>query len=191
MGRLTLLAILLFSAPVFAGEHILNPMVGATDWSQNTGHTAAGSSLSFDNDSPVTLGFKYLYRFDNGLAIGGSMIGYSKDVTNKTLAHTAAIANISGVVEYYFNPKGASSPFIGFGLGGMGIAFDGGSLDGDSTRGGSIQLNAGMLFKINETFGMQFEYQYNTFDVDDSIHSSYTNINTYSHSLLLGLTIHL
>ena len=191
MERLTLLAILLFSSPVFAGEHILNPMIGVTDWSRNTGHTANGTSFDFDNDSPLSLGFKYLYRFDNGLAIGGSILGYRKDITNKTLAHTANIANVNGLVEYYFNSKGASSPYIGFGLGGMGIGFDGGTLDGDSTGGRSFQLNAGMLFKLTETFGMQFEYQYNTFDVDDSIHSNYTNIDTYSHSLLIGLTIHL
>lgn len=191
MERLTLLAILLLSSPVFAGEHILNPMLGATDWSQDRGHTANGSSISFDSDSPVTHGFKYLYRFDNGLALGGSYIGYTKDVTNTSLAHEAEVGNLSGVIEYYFNPQGNSSPFIGFGLGGMGIAFDGGSLDGHSTSGGSIQLNAGMLFKITEMFGLQFEYQYNTFDVDESIHSNLTNIETYSHSLLIGLTIHL
>ena len=191
MGRLTLLAILLFSSPVFAGEHILNPMLGATDWSRDTGHTANGSSISFESDSPVTHGFKYLYQFDNGLALGASYIGYTKDVTTTSLAHEAEVGNLAGVVEYYFNPKGKSSPFIGLGLGGMGIVFDGGSLDNHSTSGQSLQLNAGMLFKITDTFGMQLEYQYNTFDVDESIHSNVTNIETYSHSLLIGLTIHL
>jgi len=191
MERFTLLALLLFSSPAFAGEHILNPMLGATDWSRNSGHTANGSSFAFDNDTSVTLGFKYLYRFDNGLAIGGSLMSYRKNVTNKSLAHKAYITNMSGVIEYYFNSKGNNSPYIGFGLGGMGIGFDGGSLDGDSTGGSSIQLNAGMLYKFSDRFGLQFEYQYNTFDVNDDIHSNVTNIETYSHSLLIGLTIHL
>lgn len=191
MGRFTLVAILLFSSPVYAGEHILNPVLGATDWSQNTGHRANAGTLSFDNDVALTHGFKYLYRFDNGLAIGGGYIGYTKDVTTTTLAHEASVGTFVGVVQYYFNSTGTTSPFIGFGLGGTGIAFDGGSLDGDSSAGANIQLNAGMLFKLSETFGMQFEYQYNTFDVDESIHNNITDIETYSHSLLLGLTIHL
>lgn len=191
MGRLTLLVFLLFSAPLYAGEHILNPSFGATDWSQNTGHRANGSTLSFDNDASITHGFKYLYRFDNGLAIGGGFTGYTKDVTTTALAHEASVGTFVGVVQYYFNNTGTASPFIGFGLGGTGIAFDGGSLDGDSSGGANVQLNAGMLFKFSEMFGMQVEYQYNTFDVDESIHNTITDIETYSHSVLVGLTIHL
>ena len=191
MRRIMLVVLVLFSTPVFAGEHILNPMLGVTDWSRNGGHTAAGSNLAFNNDNSLSLGFKYLYRFDNGLAIGGSIVGYRKTVKTTSLAHKAYIANTNALLEYYFNSQASTSPYIGFGLGGMGIGFDGGSLDGDSSAGHSIQLNAGLLHKFSERYGIQFEYQYNTFDVNDDIHNSITNIETYSHSLLIGLTIHL
>ncbi len=191
MRRIVFLTLVLFSTPVFAGEHILNPMLGVTDWSRNSGHTAAGSSLAFNNDNALSLGFKYLYRFDNGLALGGSIMGYRKTVTTSTLAHKAYIVNTNALLEYYFNSQANTSPYLGFGLGGMGIGFDGGTLDADSTAGHSLQLNAGLLHKFSERFGMQVEYQYNTFDVNDDIHSGITKIDTYSHSLVIGLTIHL
>ncbi|MFO7602737.1 MAG: outer membrane beta-barrel protein [Gammaproteobacteria bacterium] len=191
MERFILLALMLFSAPVMAGEHLLNPMLGVTDWSRNNGHSINGGTINFDNDAPLTLGFKYLYRFDNGLALGGSYSGYSKDVSNTAVAHEADVANVHGVLQYYFTPQAPSSAYLGVGLGGMGMTFDGGSLDGHSTAGTSLQLNAGMLFKLAERYGLQFEYQYNSFDVDESIHSNITRIETYSHSLLVGVTIHL
>lgn len=191
MRRFTLLALLLFSSPVFAGEHILNPMLGLTDWHQNSGHTAGGNTIDLSSSAAASLGFKYLYRFDNGLAIGGSLVGYRKNVSNKTVAHKAYIANSNLLLEYYFNSQATTSPFLGFGLGGVGISFDGGTLDGDSTSGGSLQLNAGLLHKFNQRFGIQFEYQYNSFDVDDDIHGNVSRFKTYSHSLFVGMTIHL
>jgi len=189
MRQLFVVLALLLPLPVQAGDHILIPMFGFTDMSDNTGHTARGNSISFDDSNEATLGFKYLYMVEGGFAFGVNTYFYEKDLTTTAQATDADIMHVHGVAQYYFNHKGAVSPFLGLGLGFSAISFNSGILDDETSSGGSYELNGGVLFKVSETIGLQVEYKYTDFDIDDAIDSLNTNIDTDSHSVLVGVSI--
>ena len=177
--------------PAHAGENILTPMIGFTSWSDDSDHTARGNSLAFKDSNELTLGFRYLYMFDNGVALGGNFYIHDKDVTTTTQANDAGVLHIHGLVEYFFNPRGGISPFIGGGIGVSSIGFDGGNLDGDGIAGASIELNGGVIFKLSDLIGLQVEYKYTDFQMDESIDGFSANIDSSANSLLVGITLHL
>ena len=174
-----------------AAEHVLMPMVGATSWSDDTGHTARGSAIAFEDDNNPTLGFKYLYMYDSGFAWGGNIYVYNKDVVTAGQADDANVSHVHALAEYYFNSKGTVSPFVGAGIGITGITFNEGVLDEESTSGGSVELNGGIKFRVSESFSLQLEYKYTNFDVDEDIDSLNTNIDTDSQSLMVGVAMEL
>jgi opacity protein-like surface antigen len=189
MKQVILSIALMLPFSTYAADHALIPLIGMTDWSDDSGHTARGASISFENDSQPMLGFKYLYMLDNGFAVGGNVYAYTKDVQTFVQADEAGVSHIHAVAEYYMNPTGSVSPFIGLGIGFSAISFDGGVLDEESTSGESYELNAGLRAAITDSIDMHFEYKYTDFDMDDDIDNLNTNINTDSHSLMLGVAI--
>ena len=189
MKHIILILTLLIPFSVQAAEHHLIPMVGFTNWSDESGHTARGAALTFEDDNNFTLGFKYLYMFDSGFAIGGDLYIYEKDVVTPLLVSDAGVSHFHALAQYYFNSKETVSPFIGAGLGFTGITFDGGLLDDEDTSGLSIELNGGVLFRLSDRIGLQVEYKYTDFDVDDEIDGFRTDIDTNSHSLMFGVAI--
>ena len=191
MKHLVLLLSFLMPFSVQAGENLLVPMVGFSSWSDNSGHTARGAPITFEDDNEFTLGFKYLYMFDSGLALGGNLYLYDKNVTTAVQASDSGVLHIHGLVQYYFNSSNSVSPFIGAGIGVSAIGFDGGLLDGDGTGGASVELNGGVLFRVSERIGIQLEYKYTDFDMDEDIDGLRTNIETSAHSVLVGVSIHI
>lgn len=191
MKRLILLLTLLSPFSVQAGQNILMPMMGFSQWSDDSGHTARGSALSFEDENAINFGFKYLYMFDSGFALGGNAYLYEKDVITTSQASDAGVMHIHALAEYYFNSTGSVSPFIGAGLGVTAIGFNGGVLDEEGTGGESIELNTGILFKISDSVGFQLEYKYTNFDMDEDIDDLRTDIETDSHSILFGVGIYL
>ena len=191
MKRLIIVLFFLSPFSAHAGENILSPMIGFTNWSDNTGHTARGNAIAFDDDNDLTLGFKYLYMFDSGFALGGNVFLYDKDVTTTFQANDAGVIHIHALAEYFFNPTGSVSPFIGGGIGVTGIGFSGGILDEEGTGGESIEFNGGVLFRLSKRVGFMIEYKYIDFDVDEDIDGFATNIESESQSLLFSATIHL
>lgn len=180
----------IISLPVYAGENILTPMLGITSWSDDTGYTGRGTALDFSDSTQTTLGFRYLYLFDNGVAVGGDVYLYDKDVIVGQ-ANDAGVIHTHALVEYFFNPKSSIMPFIGLGIGVSAIGFDGGNMDGDGTGGSSYELNGGVLFRLTDVIGVQVEYKYTDFNMDEDIDGFTTKIDTSANSLLLGLTIHI
>lgn len=176
--------------PVYAGEHILTPMLGITSWSDDTGHIGRGTTLDFNDSSQTTLGFRYLYLFDNGVALGGDFYLYDKDIAVGQ-ANDAGVLHTHALVEYFFNPRSNILPFIGLGIGVSAIGFDGGNMDGDGSGGSSYELNGGVLFRLTDLIGVQVEYKYTDFDMDEDIDGFATRIDTSSNTFLLGLTIHI
>ncbi len=189
MKYLILVLTMLTPFSVQAGEHHLVPMVGFTNWSDESGHTARATPITFEDDSNFVLGFKYLYMLDNGFAFGADTYLYKKDVASPVTISDAGVSHFHALVQYYFNSKESISPFIGAGFGFTGIAFNGGLLDDESSSGLSYELNGGVLFRITDLIGVQVEYKFTDFDVDDSINGFRTDINTDSHSLLFGVAI--
>jgi len=181
----------LFILPAHAGEHILTPLLGISNWSDNTGHTARGSTLSFRDSNEVTYGFRYLYLLENGFAFGGNAYLYDKDLTASGQANDAGVGHFHALGEYFFNHTEKIAPFVGVGVGFSAIGFTGGVLDDEGTAGLSVELNGGVLFRLSELIGLQLEYKFTSFEMDDEIDNLQTNIDTTASSLLLGLTIHL
>jgi opacity protein-like surface antigen len=166
-------------------------MLGYSEWSDNSGHIARGGSINFKDDNDITFGFKYLYQFDSGFALGGNIYVYDKDVLTTSQATDAGVSHIHFLAEYFFNPQGSMSPFIGGGFGFTGIGFNNGLLDDEASVGESIELNAGLLFRLSERVGFQLEYKFVDFDIDEDIDGFLTNIESESHSLMFGVSIHL
>ena len=191
MKRLFLILSFLLPFSVQAGENILVPMIGFSSWSDESGHTARGSAITFEDDNELTFGFKYLYMFDGGFALGGNVYLYDKDVSSIIQANDAGVAHIHALAAYYFNHTGLVSPFVGVGLGVTAIGFDGGILDDEGSGGESIELNGGVLFRMSERVGFQIEYKYVDFDMDEDIDGLRTDIESESHSLLFGVSIHI
>ena len=191
MSRIFYSLLLAFAClPVYAGENILTPMLGVTSWSDDTGHLGRGTALDFSDSTKTTLGFRYLYLFDNGIAVGGDVYLYDKNVVVGQ-ANDAGVIHTHALVEYFFNPKSSMMPFIGLGIGVSAIGFDGGNMDGDGTGGSSYELNGGVLFRLTDVIGVQVEYKYTDFNMDEDIDGFTTKIDTSANSLLLGLTIHI
>ena len=180
----------ILSFPAAAGENILTPMIGITSWSDDTGHIGRGTALNFSDSTQTTLGFRYLYLFDNGVAVGGDFYLYDKDI-ELGQANDAGVLHTHALVEYFFNPKSDIMPFIGLGIGISAIGFDGGNMDGDGTGGSSYELNGGVLFRLTDVIGVQVEYKYTDFNMDEDIDGFNTKIDTSANTLLLGLTIHI
>jgi len=191
MKHIYFIILLLFPVSAQAGENILMPMMGFSNWSDDTGHTAQGVNINFENDNDITFGFKYLYMFDSGFAIGGNAYLYDKDVNTIIQASDAGVLHVHALAEYYFNSSGSVSPYVGAGLGFTAIGFNGGLLDEETTAGESIELNGGILFRVSDTIGINLEYKYTDFDVDEDINGLRTDIDTESHSILVGVSIHL
>jgi opacity protein-like surface antigen len=190
MSRLFCSLILaIFSLPTYAGEHILTPMLGISNWSDNTGHTARGSSLSFRDSNETTYGFRYLYQLDSRFAFGGNIYLYDMDVTTTSQANDAGVAHFHALAEYFFNNNDNITPFIGAGVGVSAIGFSGGNLDDDGTAGLSFELNGGVMFRLTDIIGLQLEYKLISFEMDEDIHSLRTNIDTTASSFLIGLNI--
>lgn len=184
----TLMALCL---PLRAAEHILTPYLGLSEWSANDGHTASGAPLAFRDKNQLTMGFRYLYMFDSGVAIGGNFYFYDMDVSTPAQTDDSAVFHHHFLVEYFFSPGADTSAFIGAGVGASAIAFSGGPLDDEATGGPSYELNAGVLFRLNHRVGLQLEYKYTDFSLDENIDSLFSDIDTNSSHYLLGLTIHL
>ena len=168
------------SLPVYAGENILTPMLGITSWSDDTGHIGRGTALDFSDSTRTTLGFRYLYLFDNGVAVGGDVYLYDKDVIVGQ-ANDAGVLHTHALVEYFFNPKSSTMPFIGLGIGVSAIGFDGGNMDGDGTGGSPYELNGGVLFRLTDVIGIQVEYKYTDFNMDEDIDGFNTKILRYRY----------
>ena len=184
------LLLAIVTLPVYAGENILTPMLGITSWSDDTGHIGRGTTLDFTDSNQTTLGFRYLYLFDNGVALGGDFYMYDKDISAGQ-ANDAGVLHTHALVEYFFNHTSNIMPFIGFGIGVSAIGFDGGNMDGDGTGGSSYEVNGGVLFRLNDLIGVQVEYKYTDFNMDEDIDVFTTNIDSSAHTILLGLTIHI
>lgn len=187
---ISMVLVLASASTAMANENILTPMLGITDWRDTSGHTARGADISFKNSNETTIGFRYLYLLDSGLAVGVNSYWYEKDISTTAEAHDADIMHIHGLFEYFLRPTGSVSPFFGVGLGVSGIEFSGANLDDKSSGGASIELNAGAIFRISKRLGMQLEYKYTQFEADDNIDGQNTNIDTDVNSLLVGWTIH-
>ncbi|UCE88622.1 MAG: porin family protein [Pseudomonadota bacterium] len=185
------LTLLIATLPVSAGEHILMPMLGVVDWKDNSGHTVRGTPASFDDGANGSLGFRYSYLFDLGLAIGTDIFAYSRDITPSFRADDTSVVHSHFLAQYYFNRQGTVNPFVGGGLGFAAIAFDGGTLDGKASVGVSAQFNAGVLIRLSQRFGLQVEYKYLDFDIDEDIDGLRTDIDTSANTLFLGMTIHI
>lgn len=192
MSRLvSSLLLIMLSLPVIAGEHILTPMLGVSKWSDNTGHTAAGSEISFRDQNETTYGFRYLYLFDNNFAVGGNIYMHELDVTTTSQANDSGVAHVHALAEYFFTLTDNVYFFVGAGIGFSAIGFSGGNLDDEGTGGLSYEINDGFLFRLTDRIGLQVEYKYTSFEMDDDINKQHTNIDSTSNSLLLGLTIHI
>lgn len=186
---LTILVIL--NRPALADEHILTPMFGYSKWSDTSGHTARGSEISFSDNRQATYGFRYLYLLDNNLAFGGNIYAHDMDVKTAGQADDAAVVHVHALIEYFLPLMDKGSFFIGAGYGFSAIGFSGGNLHEKGTAGRSIELNGGLLYRINDKLGVQLEYKYTDFDMEEDIDSQPTNIDSTSDSVLLGLTIHI
>ena len=185
------LLLVMVSLPAFSEEHILTPMFGYSKWSDSSGHTARGSGISFGDENRTTFGFRYLFLFDNNIALGANIYSHDLDVTTPGRADNAGIAHVHALAEYFLTLTKQTSIFLGAGYGFSAIGFSGGNLNEKGSGGASYELNGGMLLRLSETFGVQLEYKYTSFDIDANIDSQQTNIDSTSNSFLLGLTIHL
>jgi opacity protein-like surface antigen len=186
---LGILGYLLVSLPATAGQNMLTPMLGITHWKEETNHTARGSVLSFVEGNRPTAGIRYLYLFDSGLAVGGDIYWYKKDVVTTTQANEVSVVHTHALVEYFFYPDESVSPFVGGGAGLTTLVFTGGNLDGDRTSGLSFEVNGGVLFHFSEHVGVQFEYKLSQFNLNDNIDGLDAKIDSTASSVMAGLTI--
>ena len=190
MKRLLFSFLLLLPMSVHAGQNILIPMVGFSRWTDDSGHTARGSTISFEDENSLNFGAKYLYMFDAGFALGANAYLYEKDVLT-TNASSAGVIHVHGLAEYFFNHTGTVSPFLGLGVGFSSIGFNDGILDEESSGGESFEFNAGVLFRTSDRIGFQIEYKYTDFDMDEEIDDLPTDIESESHSVHFGVSIHI
>lgn len=174
--------------PALAGEHLLQPKVGLVDWTDNGSHSVKGNSFTLDSDKSPSLGFMYLYRLDNGFAFGGEVYNYTKDYTHSNgNTGEAKLSHAYGLAEYYFNNAGSIKPFIGIGLGGVGMKFDGEI--NHNTSGPSVQLKGGVEFSFNERFSLTAEAKYFKVDINEEINNQAADIKSNGYAAFIGFTI--
>lgn len=189
MRRLAITLILTsVSFCAYAGQNILTPMYGVSDWKSNSGHMASGSSIAFASGIRPTGGFRYLYRFDNNVAIGADIYHYTKNVDTVGLANEADVTHTHFLGEYFFQPQETISAFAGGGFGLTNLRFKGGALDDKRSSGASIELNAGMVFRLSDLLSIQFEYKLSNFNADENINGATTNVDTTASSMLMGVS---
>lgn len=178
----------LITLSAYAGEHILQPKLGFVDWTDNGTHSVKGERFNLDGSASGSGGFQYVFRLDNGWAFGGELFGYTKDYTH-TNGGTgeAEIGHIYGLAEYYFNNEGSFKPFVGVGLGSVGMEFSGEI--NHETSGGSLQLKGGMEFGISDRFAITAEAKYFTVDIDEEINNQKADIKSNGYGLFAGFTI--
>ncbi len=204
MQRVTVkLAVVIFclygyGAAVQAGEHILIPKIGVVDRNDNINHSANNDSFDLDDELVASAGFTYLYRLDNGFAVGAEVFGYENDIVT-TINNNGDVttSHVYGIVEKTFNIEGNVKPYVGAGLGFVSMKFDGhinGEIDDDSNdfaAGLSYEIFAGTEIKINDRVGVRVEYKYYDFDVDDDIGDKNFNIESDGSAVFVGVAIHL
>lgn len=188
MRKLAILGGLFACAPAWAGQNILTPMLGISHWKEETDHLALGSTLSFEQTNRNTAGFRYLYLFDNGMAVGGDIYWYKKNVTTISQADEAGVVHAHLLLEYFFNQQESVSQFVGGGVGRTTIVFSGGNLDNERSTGSSFELNGGVQIHISNRIGLQFEYKLSKFELDDNIGGLNARIDTIASSVLAGLS---
>ncbi len=180
-----------YSLAGHAGENILVPMVGMVDWSSTQGHRVRGSDISFSSGSEGSAGFKYLYLFDFGLAVGGNLFTYTKEVREKNLAEDSVFIHNHVLLSYFFNQKGDLKPYVGVGTGYVFNRFRNGTLDLESSLGNSSELNLGFLWSFSRRVGLQLEYKYVNFNLKKEIDNYGTKIKSNAHTLFLGVSVHI
>ena len=197
--HIVLLSVLAFGTmPVSAGEHVLIPKFGAVETKENTSHRVDSNDFDFDNDDAFSLGFSYLYKLDNGFAFGADIFGYERDIVRTANNRgDANIGHIYGVAEKFFNNDGPIKPYIGIGLGYVGIGFDArinGSIASDNSDrafGFSYEVLVGVEVDITESVGMMFEYKYFDIDINDDIGLRDIDFESDGSALFVGVSIHI
>ena len=194
-----LVSVLSFSAlSASAGEHVLIPKFGLVDIKDNSSHLVDTNVFYFDDDNAASLGFSYLYKLDNGFAFGVEIFGYEKDiVTTVNNRGDANFGHVYGVAEKFFNNDGTVKPYIGLGLGYVGMGFDAlingniASDKSDRAYGFSYELLVGVEVDITESVGMMFEYKYFDIDINDDIGLRDIDFESDGSALFVGISIHI
>lgn len=185
---LLILTFTLFGFTVVAGEHILQPKLGFVDWSDNDNHRIKGNGFNLDSNSEFSGGFMYLYRLDNGFSFGAEHFSYVKDYTH-TNGKTGEVDLTQAflLAEYYFNNKGLTKPFIGFGLGWAWSDFDG-PIE-QKAYGPASQFKAGVEFVVNKRFSFSVEGKYFTLDIDEEINGESADVKSDGTAIFVGFSI--
>ena len=188
------LLIFIFSIAIFstahAGQHIIEPKLGVVDWTDNNNQRIRNDTFNIDDNPTGSLGFMYLYRLDNGFSFGGEVFGYNRDYTRSD-GRTGEVdtSHIYANAEYYFNNDKSVKPFVGFGLGSVGMEFTG--VLKQETRGPSLQLKGGVEFDLSEKLAIAAEAKYFTVDIDEDVGGIAGKIESKGYALFVGLAIKL
>jgi len=166
----------------------LQPKLGVADWSDDGTHSVKGNNFTFDSSHSTSLGFKYLYRLDNGFAFGDELFGYEKNYTHiNGGTGQADIGQVYGLAEYYFNNDSFIKPYLGIGLGGAGIDFNGEINHVSSGKSSTIYV--GIEFTINDRFAMSTEFKYFNIDIDEEHDNLKADIKSNGIAAFLGFVI--
>jgi len=183
---------------VIAGEHILVPKFGAVERNDNSNHSVDNNSFDLDDDVVAGLGFTYLYKLDDGVALGVDTFWYENEII-KTINNNGDVTtgHVYGIVEKIFNLGGNIKPFIGVGIGMVSMSFDA-SVNGkigddyeDTLVGLSYEIFVGTEVEVSKKIGVTVEYKYFDFEVDNDIDDREIEIESDGHALFMGVAIHL
>jgi len=183
---------------VFAGEHVLIPKIGIVDWSDNSNHKVQNNTFDFDDDKSASLGFTYLYEFDNGFSVGGEVFSYKKDiVTTTNNSGDSDASHFYAIAQKIFSNDSVLRPFIGVGLGFASIKFDA-NINGeiaddydDIASYFSYEIFTGVEYQFNDSIGLVLEYKYFNLDIDDDIAGKNINVKSDGDAFFVGVSIHL
>lgn len=186
------------TASALAQEHVIIPRFGAVERNTNTNQRVDNNTFDFDSDTVAAPGFLYLYKLDNGVAIGAEVFAYENEIiTTANNNGDVRTGHIYGVLARHFKINNYIMPYIGLGAGLVSMKFDGnvnGAIsddNGDNATGLSYELIAGAEFVVDKNIGFVVEYKYFDFKVDDDIDDRNIEIESDGRGLFFGVALHL
>lgn len=151
-----------------AGQFMLNPKVGLRNWGNDV-YVIQGNTITFDDALRPALAIRGSYISDLGLAGSIEIMASSVDATDETAGTqrgVASEASITMMAQYYFLRDKKFSPYIGLGAGTHGIEITDSNTNA-SLSGYSSQVHVGGIINVGKRIGINLEYKYYKFNVDD------------------------
>ena len=160
--------LILFSSSVSAGEFLINPKIGLRNWSNDV-YTIQGNTITFDDAPQASFAIRGTYITDFGLAGSVEVMGSSVEADNETAGSRLGTASESALTlmgQYYFLRDKKFSPYVGLGVGSHLVEISDSNTNA-RLDGYSGQLHFGGIINVGERLGINLEYKYYKFKVED------------------------